>query len=752
MIKTPQNVSLLILTFMSIFFTINSNAKDKNYTSANSNYYSSQTSNSYNIFTNDPVPIGRPGLMENCKYAYRDPEYLNPPDPVCTFDSDNFSTQVANGCPRGKADIVGNMFALSVMGVYFPTNINPQTDIPEYWRRSCTATVISRDWLITAAHCVAGADENDGRFYPEEARIPLYIVPVQKLKDGSTGVVPRLDYSTALVEKYAVEKIYIAYHYNYYNGYWPTPYPGHDYVKQDFALLKIKNFLPEKYKSIDLATDLPQSKSQIWFAGLGVIQGNNIDNGGYPYQRSDNNLNYRNMFYMTSSFPFNNSPYYNQNLGEIYTLGTLPVNAGPNNLPSAWKFTGMGDSGGAFFNFDPNTYKLSIIGILTGGTDCTWAGFMAPLPYSYTHGPSIPANKTLIDKIIRNTASDTEVRYISPFKNAYVLTQGSAGAAIYNYDFNVLSGSLSAIKYQKPVGVYPVQLVTNNGFVYVADYMEKTIFVFRRDTDGRLIQLPDKNMKIPLNLTDMQVVNGQYLIAIGTDGGKRNKILQFEILADGSLVNKKSLDTRGFPVSLATATLNGQTFIYTANIASDVGKQYSVSIYELDYENNNNLRTIQQDFFLYSADGQPIKIVADAKNHVFILRSGGIDAYKFNDKDKRLSMSSHYSQYYSLRSDMILLSDGSLVTSGDSLNQYKITDINDVLLFDKKTIDKNNYIGLAQGTKFGNNRITTVLYAVNDQAYMPRSVTEFTLNLQSNFELSNIYNTGDNPSKIIISK
>lgn len=291
------------------------------------------------------------------------------PAPMCDFggsvytnSSNNTSLKVANGCnPTESSDITKLVVALS------STN-NPESAQRENY---CTATPIADgSWVLTAAHCLTMGDRPDNGWESNDITDPrdIYLWQGSNLK-------------TPVGSAVSVSKVYIA------SAYTPEAMGATSTAPADIALLKVNHHYQSR--AILNTNNNLVPYSLLWLTGYGTTE----------YKGMYGILFYRQIYYATDISPFVPG---NINVGELYTVGSIPVNN------YVWKFVGPGDSGGGDFIYNSTNNKFYIVGVHS------WSllnpGTYGPLPAAYGIDTSVSYYESWINDIVNGSANpDTYV-------------------------------------------------------------------------------------------------------------------------------------------------------------------------------------------------------------------------------------------------------------------------------------------------------------------------------------------------------
>lgn len=519
------------------------------------------------------------------------------PEPNLSLnDCGEVNAQTAYACDV-KAGNIGGKLLQSVFNLEIP-------DISGKLSHKCTATLISQQWLITSGHCVVDINSSvPGSFEPSLGSFPIIVKP--------GGINP---------QSYVVKAVYLPYHYDYYDEIDKSPY--FNYIKEDFALLQLKDPLPINFKPVSLAqVPLPQNGPiEVWMAGYGLNEN----------QVLDGQLHFRKQYYMTNTYDSSWDGGVSGNYGQIYTLGSIPEKY--KGVDSAWSFNGPGDSGGPILLVNNISGQLYLEGVYTGTLNCAYTGFFARLPFSYSFNISVPYYYDLITSVMAGNAPRAATRCISPFgecaldKAVYVtnynhdnisikninpdtavavslgkpvLTGRNPGKIIFDnrgffaYVLNFGSNTISTYQVRQDgylvaslprdsaidAGGQLIDIAYNNGYIYVADYFSNSIFVYKTDTDGKLAFI----QKFIIHLPQSQAVsitfnhNGSYAYITSLAYG----VLVYEVLPDGQLKYLRILEDSNFASAFKFNRQVGG-FKEAAYVLSSIAKTVSVYLKETD--------------------------------------------------------------------------------------------------------------------------------------------------------------------------
>jgi len=291
------------------------------------------------------------------------------PAPMCNFGGSTYSDssaasskatlKVANGCNPPESSQITQL----VVGLSSTSNVeSAQKDT------YCTGTPIADGtWILTAAHCLVMDKARPASGWTIQnltAPESIFLWQGSNLKSPSGGPV-------------SVSAVYV------HSAYSPQVMGSSTgtNVPADIALLKVNNTYPLK-ASLNINTNLSQY-TMLWLTGFGTTE----------YKGMSGILFYRQIYYATNLSPYISG---NPNVGELYTVGSIPVNN------YVWKFVGPGDSGGGDFIYANNNFY--IVGVHS------WSllnpGTYGPLPLAYGVDTSVSYYNNWINNVVNGTPSD----------------------------------------------------------------------------------------------------------------------------------------------------------------------------------------------------------------------------------------------------------------------------------------------------------------------------------------------------------
>ncbi len=299
---------------------------------------------------------------------------------ICSIGAANASDRFASG---GKPKIVGGAEA-SIRDWPWQAALRLNDATANSSKYFCGGSVIARDWVMTAAHCLAALQES-GRL------IKPFRDGAGRWHDGTLQVLlgsDNLDESGA-DNVFDVDAIFV--HENYMRAF-------HDAVVQkvavpldqasitagdDIALIKLRRPWggPVAPLSLDAATDPGSASLDARVAGFGNVEAEADERKGRQFVRSDGAEYYaasprlRDVKIPTVSTDVCKQNY--QAVSDIYgnkpyagaAIGTGQICAGTDGHDSC-----QGDSGGPLAVYDANNEKYQV-GIVSWGRDCAKAGF-----------------------------------------------------------------------------------------------------------------------------------------------------------------------------------------------------------------------------------------------------------------------------------------------------------------------------------------------------------------------------------------
>lgn len=292
------------------------------------------------------------------------------PAPMCNFGGSTYSNNstasskslnVANGCNPPDGSLITQL----VVGLS-STNNSETAQADTY----CTGTPIADgSWILTAAHCLVTDNARpDSGWVPSNITNPanIYLWQGSNLKTPDGNPV-------------SVSAVYV------HAGYSPQSMGQSNTPPADIALLKVNNNYPLK-AALNTNADL-SPYTMLWLTGFGTTE----------YKNMSGILFYRQIYYSGNLSPYVSG---NPNVGELYTVGSIPVNN------YVWKFVGPGDSGGGDLTYINNNFY--IVGVHS------WSllnpGTYGPLPAAYGVDTSVSYYNTWINNVVNGTPSDYVVR------------------------------------------------------------------------------------------------------------------------------------------------------------------------------------------------------------------------------------------------------------------------------------------------------------------------------------------------------
>lgn len=524
-----------------------------------------------------------------------------------------------------------NPLSNSIVGIAVPkTYKNGQIFL---WETSCTGTIIARNFVLTAGHCVANYDIGSGEFLKSiQDTQTLFVLPS---KDGA--IVKTLYPTDNMTLKYKVRAIYLPHDYNYSNlpgTLRPRPY----YINQDFALLELEEPLPLKYRPINLDENSQNAKTDISLVGYGLP---NPD----PDYWTHRNLRQAPIHFISDRQSGSAIDY-----KQIYTTANQPIKIPDTTIYKACNNNEDGDDGAPILHRNQaGVYSLAGIYSMNLYTGKAMSAFCAEMPTPVSANVSIASNYSLLRSII----DDTNL----PFTTKCLAFSGVCDS--YIYTSNTDNNTISQLKLSRVTGkLIGMGAVTNIG-----------------------LRRPIMTLLNP-GIGGQHINKNHFLVVLNQGANERDKgyLVSYRVnQQDGSLTPVNSVETNQSPLSMA--------FSNNGNSIFEVAAPNIITVFSFNQETGEIIK--RQEIKRQDIKGPLYSItVSQTTNSVYIPSYNDQRAliYKYIDYDggrlQPLSVSPEYSMIVTgVGPIQIALSpkeDFALILNADSsIILYKIKKVDD---------------------------------------------------------------------------